>query len=190
MAGEMKAPRPGPLRIITTLTLSRIRPYLWVTDFDTVCEQQVRDLQSLGARCIINVGDQDHTIGCKTLWKANGIKYRYYKTIERARTDMLQRGSTVHDLIEEGRAAGYGTILHCVAGKNRSVICAMFHLMLAEDLTPHQAFCDVHDLRPGIQPLPAFYTQLQRFTSARLKDLETPRASLTSECLSPIAPSG
>jgi hypothetical protein len=109
----------------------RVCPDVWISDCNVPTTLTIFDFRRLGIGEIVNVDDTDHPKWLKARWKAAGIQYRFYKTHEVGPKiyKMAQRMREVHKVLIGNRSRNIGTLVHCHAGKNRSVTCILYHML-------------------------------------------------------------
>jgi protein-tyrosine phosphatase len=76
---------------------------------------------------------------------------------------MSQHFAETYDFIERHLQAGHNTLVHCHAGKSRSVTIVIAYLMKKYTWTYDQALAYVKQRRPRVKPNDSFVLQLKQF---------------------------
>ncbi|KAI3927841.1 hypothetical protein MKW98_023442 [Papaver atlanticum] len=97
------------------------------------------------------------------------------KMTDREGTDLTRHFAECFDFIDEAKTKGGGVLVHCFAGKSRSVTIIVAYLMQKRRLSLSQAVEHVKNRRPKASPNPGFIRQLQNFE----KSLEVNEAEKT-----------
>ncbi|QRV75935.1 Dual specificity phosphatase, catalytic domain [Ceratobasidium sp. AG-Ba] len=104
-------------------------------------------------------------------------KVRVHETIRRHQIplddteeqDVLSYLPATIAFIQNSLASGDGVLIHCMAGMSRSATIAAAYLMYSQGLDPKAALELIREVRPVIQPNPAFLHQLEIFHAAFCK---------------------
>ncbi|KAI3840739.1 hypothetical protein MKX03_026634 [Papaver bracteatum] len=92
----------------------------------------------------------------------NDFIYKKIDVTDREGTDLTRHFAECFDFIDEAKTKG-GVLVHCFAGKSRSVIIIVAYLMQKRRLSLSQALEHVKSRRPKASPNPGFMRQLQKF---------------------------
>lgn len=91
------------------------------------------------------------------------FKYLRIEVLDSAEVDLAQHFNTCFSFIDEARMAGGGVLVHCFAGRSRSVTVVVAYLMRTYGMRLAQALAHVTSRRKVAQPNPGFLRQLQNF---------------------------
>ncbi|KAI3935120.1 hypothetical protein MKW92_051449 [Papaver armeniacum] len=105
----------------------------------------------------------------------NDFIYKKIDVTDREGTDLTRHFAECFDFIDEAKTKGGGVLVHCFAGKSRSVTIIVAYLMQKRRLSLSQALEHVTSRRPKASPNPGFIRQLQDFD----KSLEVNEAEKT-----------
>ncbi|KAI3979703.1 hypothetical protein MKX01_013798 [Papaver californicum] len=104
----------------------------------------------------------------------NDFIYKKIDVTDREDTDLTRHFAECFDFIDEAKTKGGGVLVHCFAGKSRSVTIIAY-LMQKQRLSLSQALEHVKSRRPKASPNPGFIRQLQNLE----KSLEVNEAEKT-----------
>ncbi|OVA05514.1 Dual specificity phosphatase [Macleaya cordata] len=93
----------------------------------------------------------------------NDFIYKKIVVADREETDLTQHFSECFDFIDEAKMKGGGVLVHCFAGKSRSVTIVVAYLMKKRRMSLSQALEHVKSRRPLAAPNAGFMLQLQNF---------------------------
>ncbi|KAL2653722.1 hypothetical protein R1flu_021850 [Riccia fluitans] len=91
------------------------------------------------------------------------FKYMRIEVLDSAEVDLAHHFDRCFAFIDEARMNGGGVLVHCFAGRSRSVTVAVAYLMKNYGLRLPQALAHVTSRRKEAQPNPGFLRQLQIF---------------------------
>ncbi|CAM6093498.1 unnamed protein product [Calypogeia fissa] len=91
------------------------------------------------------------------------FKYLRIEVLDSAEVDLAQHFNACFSFIDEARAAGGGVLVHCFAGRSRSVTIVLAYLMRTYGMRLAQALAHVTSRRRVAQPNPGFMRQLQNY---------------------------
>ncbi|GAB2269900.1 hypothetical protein Dimus_004819 [Dionaea muscipula] len=89
--------------------------------------------------------------------------YKIIDVKDMADTDLAKHFSECFDFIDEANRMGCGVLVHCFAGKSRSVTVVVAYLMKRHGMSLNQAMNHVRARRPKATPNVGFYKQLINF---------------------------
>ncbi|KAL3685734.1 hypothetical protein R1sor_003756 [Riccia sorocarpa] len=104
------------------------------------------------------------------------FKYTRIEVLDSAEVDLAQHFERCFAFIDEARMNGGAVLVHCFAGRSRSVTVAVAYLMKKYGMRFPQALAHVTSRRKEAQPNPGFLRQLQAFD----QQLELARKSIFS----------
>ncbi|KAG6664434.1 hypothetical protein CIPAW_02G092900 [Carya illinoinensis] len=93
----------------------------------------------------------------------NDFLYKVINVIDRKDTDMKQYFTECFDFIDEAKRLGSGVLVHCVAGKSRSVTIVVAYLMKKHGMSLLKALEHVKSRRSKAAPNSGFVSQLREF---------------------------
>ncbi|KAF9605536.1 hypothetical protein IFM89_017555 [Coptis chinensis] len=93
----------------------------------------------------------------------NDFVYKKIQVADRVETDLTQHFDECFDFIDEAKMMGGGVLVHCFAGKSRSVTIVVAYLMKKRGMSLSQALQLVKNKRPQVAPNAGFMSQLQNF---------------------------
>ncbi|PIA24986.1 hypothetical protein AQUCO_13500007v1 [Aquilegia coerulea] len=93
----------------------------------------------------------------------NEIVCKKIEVADRPESDIAQHFDECFDFIEEAKKMGGAVLVHCFAGKSRSVSIIVAYLMKKHRMTLSQALEHVKSKRPQAAPNAGFLLQLQNF---------------------------
>ncbi|KAL3685727.1 hypothetical protein R1sor_003749 [Riccia sorocarpa] len=105
------------------------------------------------------------------------FKYIRIEVLDSAEVDLPQHFDRCFAFIDEARMNGGAVLVHCFAGRSRSVTVAVAYLMKKYGMRFPQALAHVTSRRKRAQPNPGFLRQLQEFD----QQLELARKSFPAE---------
>ncbi|XP_028773987.1 dual specificity protein phosphatase 1-like isoform X1 [Neltuma alba] len=88
--------------------------------------------------------------------------YKTINVVDREDADIKQYFNECFDFIDEGKRVG-GTLVHCFAGRSRSVTVVVAYLMKTHRMSLSQALEHVKSRRPTASPNLGFIRQLEDF---------------------------
>lgn len=91
------------------------------------------------------------------------FKYLRIEVLDSADVDLTQHFDAAFSFIDEARMAGGGALVHCFAGRSRSVTVVVAYLMRTYGMRLAQALSHVTSRRRVAQPNPGFMRQLQDY---------------------------
>ncbi|XP_058082294.1 dual specificity protein phosphatase 1-like isoform X1 [Magnolia sinica] len=89
--------------------------------------------------------------------------YKKIEVLDSPDTNLEQHFDECFDFIDEAKRAGGGVLVHCFAGRSRSVTVVVAYLMKKHQMSLSQALDLVRSKRPQIAPNHGFILQLQNF---------------------------
>ncbi|KAG9457988.1 hypothetical protein H6P81_002496 [Aristolochia fimbriata] len=96
----------------------------------------------------------------------NDFIYKKIEVLDSPQTNLEQYFSECFDFINEAKRSGGGVLVHCFAGRSRSVTIILAYLMKTHHMSLSQALDLVKGRRPEISPNHGFITQLRKFERA------------------------
>ncbi|KAK4266402.1 hypothetical protein QN277_027332 [Acacia crassicarpa] len=93
----------------------------------------------------------------------NDFVYKTLNVVDRQDVDIKQYFNECFDFIDESKSLGGGTLVHCFAGKSRSVTIVVAYLMKTRRMSLSQALEHVKSRRPVASPNSGFIRQLEDF---------------------------
>ncbi|OAE34603.1 hypothetical protein AXG93_167s1140 [Marchantia polymorpha subsp. ruderalis] len=91
------------------------------------------------------------------------FKYLRIEVLDSADVDLAQHFTECFSFIDEARMSGGGVLVHCFAGRSRSVTIATAYMMRTYGIRLSQALAHITSRRKEAQPNPGFLKQLQNF---------------------------
>ncbi|XP_031477874.1 dual specificity protein phosphatase 1-like isoform X1 [Nymphaea colorata] len=89
--------------------------------------------------------------------------YKKIEVLDTRDTNLEQYFDECFSFIDEAKAAGGGVLVHCFAGRSRSVTIVLAYLMKNRNMSLSEALGHVKSKRPQIAPNEGFILQLQNF---------------------------
>ncbi|XP_020700974.1 dual specificity protein phosphatase 1 isoform X1 [Dendrobium catenatum] len=96
----------------------------------------------------------------------NDFIYKKIEVIDTPVTNISKYFHECFDFIDQARHAGGGALVHCFAGRSRSVTVIIAYLMKEHQMSLSQAFSLVKSKRPIVGPNSGFMTQLQNYENS------------------------
>ncbi|KAI0500892.1 hypothetical protein KFK09_019110 [Dendrobium nobile] len=93
----------------------------------------------------------------------NDFVYKKIEVLDTPVTNISKYFHECFDFIDQARHAGGGALVHCFAGRSRSVTVIIAYLMKQHQMSLSQAFSFVKSKRPNAGPNSGFMTQLQNY---------------------------
>ncbi|KAG0479761.1 hypothetical protein HPP92_010619 [Vanilla planifolia] len=93
----------------------------------------------------------------------NDFVYKKIEVLDTADTNIKEHFDECFDFIEESRQKGGGVLVHCFAGRSRSVTVIIAYLMKKYQMSLSQAFAHVKSKRPQMTPNSGFMVQLLNY---------------------------
>ncbi|KAJ6794973.1 putative dual specificity protein phosphatase 1B [Iris pallida] len=106
----------------------------------------------------------------------NDFTYKKIDVLDTSDTNLKEHFEECFDFIDSARKDGGGVLVHCFAGRSRSVTIILAYLMKKHRMSLSHALELVRSKRPQVGPNPGFMLQLQNFE----KSLEVIQQSSTS----------
>lgn len=103
----------------------------------------------------------------------NDFTYKKIDVLDTSDTNLKEHFEECFYFIDSGRKDGGGVLVHCFAGRSRSVTIILAYLMKKHRMSLSHALELVRSKRPQVGPNPGFMIQLQSFQ----KSLEAIRDS-------------
>ncbi|XP_049942012.1 dual specificity protein phosphatase 14-like [Schistocerca serialis cubense] len=97
-----------------------------------------------------------------------GVAFQRVALLDAPSEDLAPHLDAAADAIEQVRASGGRTLVHCVAGVSRSAALCLAHLVKHCGLPLRAAFAHLRARRPAARPSAAFFRQLIDFERAAL----------------------
>ncbi|KAI9435522.1 hypothetical protein H4582DRAFT_2100340 [Lactarius indigo] len=164
---DLSAP-PSTEEAIPTFTVSTILPNFLYLGPEITAEEDVRELESLGVRRILNIAaecDDDHGLRLRERFERY-VKIPMRDTVEE---ENIVRGvREACEALDDASLHSAPTYVHCKAGKSRSVTAVMAYLIHANHWTLSRAYTFVLERRKGISPNIGFVSELMNFEEAEL----------------------
>ncbi|GAB4851138.1 Dual specificity protein phosphatase 1 [Ancistrocladus abbreviatus] len=91
------------------------------------------------------------------------FKYKIVDVMDKEDTDLAKRFDECFNFIDEAKETGGGVLVHCFAGKSRSVTVVVAYLMKMHGMSLNEALKYVRSKRPQASPNPGFMEQLKIF---------------------------
>ncbi|KAJ7552133.1 hypothetical protein O6H91_06G043100 [Diphasiastrum complanatum] len=142
----------------------------YLQDDNAPCEiQQGVYLGSIGAACnkdLLQNLNVTHVLAIANNVEMpfpNDFKYKRIEVLDSPDVDLKQYFNVCFDFIDEARRQGGGVLVHCFAGRSRSVTVLVAYLMRTYALSLSQALELVKAKRPEASPNTGFLRQLQIF---------------------------
>ncbi|CAA2997936.1 dual specificity phosphatase 1-like [Olea europaea subsp. europaea] len=92
---------------------------------------------------------------------ANDFIYKTIPVMDREDVDISQYFSECFNFIEEAKKTGGGVLVHCFAGRSRSVTIVVAYLMMKNGISLSEALEHVKRKRPVVSPNSGFISQLE-----------------------------
>ncbi|PKA54914.1 Dual specificity protein phosphatase 1 [Apostasia shenzhenica] len=89
--------------------------------------------------------------------------YKKIEVLDTPDTNLKEHFDECFSFIDEARQCGGGVLVHCFAGRSRSVTIVIAYLMKKHRMCLSQAFSIVKSKRPQIAPNVGFMVQLQNY---------------------------
>ncbi|CAA2994697.1 dual specificity phosphatase 1-like [Olea europaea subsp. europaea] len=105
----------------------------------------------------------------------NDFIYKTIPVMDREDVDISQYFSECFKFIEEAKKTGGAVLVHCFAGRSRSVTIVVAYLMMKNGMNLSEALEHVKRKRPVASPNSGFISQLQNFERS-LQESKTGRA--------------
>ncbi|KAG9110285.1 hypothetical protein FRC07_008219 [Ceratobasidium sp. 392] len=142
------------------MSMDEVIENLWVGDFGAATSLEL--LEEAGVKYVVSC--------------MRG-KVRVHETMRRHQIplddteeqDVLSYLPATIAFIQSALASGDGVLIHCMAGMSRSATIAAAYLMHSQGLDPTGALELIREVRPVIEPNPAFLHQLEVFHAAYCK---------------------
>ncbi|KAI9459910.1 hypothetical protein BJY52DRAFT_1169107 [Lactarius psammicola] len=164
---DLSAP-PSTEEAIPTFTVSTILPNFLYLGPEITTEEDVRELENLGVRRILNIAaecDDDHGLRLRERFERY-VKIPMRDTVEE---EHIVRGvREACEALDDASLHSAPTYVHCKAGKSRSVTAVMAYLIHANHWTLSRAYTFVLERRKGISPNIGFVSELMNFEEAEL----------------------
>lgn len=93
----------------------------------------------------------------------NDFVYKKIEVLDSPDTNLEQHFDECFNFIDEAKRQGGGVLVHCFAGRSRSVTIVVAYLMKKHHLSLSQALDLVRSKRPQVSPNQGFLFQLQNF---------------------------
>ncbi|WVQ71763.1 hypothetical protein IAR50_001304 [Cryptococcus sp. DSM 104548] len=152
---------------VAPFNVSTILPNFLFLGPDITNDVDVRKLQSLGVKRILNVAiecDDDQGLGLRE-------KFRYHRVPMRDIVEESGVGKGMRDaceFLDDARLHSAPTYIHCQAGKSRSVTITLAYLIHANAWTLKTSYAYVAERRKGISPNIGFVAELMQWEEAEL----------------------
>lgn len=98
----------------------------------------------------------------------NEFVYKVINVADREDENLKQYFDECFDFIEGAKRSGGGVLVHCLAGKSRSVTIVVAYLMRKHGMSLSEALNLVKSKRPIASPNPGFISQLQEYEKSLL----------------------
>ncbi|KAF8583421.1 hypothetical protein K439DRAFT_1634484 [Ramaria rubella] len=164
-----RPPQTSPTSEIPAFSISCILPNFLFLGPELTSEDNVRELQGLGVKRILNLATEcdpdDHGLNLRECFE------RYVKIAMRDTVEEENIGRGVREVCEcldDARLHSSPTYVHCKAGKSRSVTAVMAYLIHANHWTLSRAYSFVLERRKGISPNIGFVSELMNFEEQEL----------------------
>ncbi|KAL4398154.1 hypothetical protein HN51_002759 [Arachis hypogaea] len=105
--------------------------------------------------------------------------YKVINVADRDDVDLKQYFNQCFDFIEDAKMHGGGVLVHCFAGKSRSVTVVVAYLMKTRGMSLSEALQHVKSRRPLASPNPGFIRQLEDFEKS-LQGMQVPFEKMDS----------
>ncbi|TKY54045.1 Dual specificity protein phosphatase 1 [Spatholobus suberectus] len=89
--------------------------------------------------------------------------YKIINVVDRDEEDLKQYFNECFDFIDEAKRHGGGVLIHCFAGRSRSVTIVVAYLMKTRGMSFFEALKHVRSIRPVAGPNHGFICQLKDF---------------------------
>ncbi|XP_073008333.1 dual specificity protein phosphatase 1-like isoform X1 [Typha latifolia] len=89
--------------------------------------------------------------------------YKKIDVLDSPETNLMQYFDECFSFIDEAKRAGGNVLVHCFAGRSRSVTVVVAYLMKTHQMSLARALSVVRSKRPHISPNVGFLTQLENF---------------------------
>ncbi|KAI0063277.1 hypothetical protein BV25DRAFT_1824329, partial [Artomyces pyxidatus] len=159
---------PTTEETFANFSISTILPNFLYLGPEIITEDQVRELQALGVKRILNIAaecDDDHGLGLRERFERY-VKIPMRDTVEE---ENIVRGvREACDILDDASLHSAPTYVHCKAGKSRSVTAVMAYLIHANHWTLSRAYTFVLERRKGISPNIGFVSELMNFEEQEL----------------------
>lgn len=93
------------------------------------------------------------------------FKYKQVEVLDSVDTNLVQHFEECFSFIDEAKREGGGVLVHCFAGRSRSVTVIVAYLMRTHHMSLSEAFELVRSKRPQAAPNQGFLLQLQNYES-------------------------
>ncbi|CAI5470908.1 unnamed protein product [Closterium sp. Yama58-4] len=93
----------------------------------------------------------------------NDFHYTLINVLDSPKVDLISRFQECFTVIDAAKAAGGCALVHCFAGRSRSVTVVVAYLMARRGMTVDEALTLVRGLRPEANPNAGFVQQLQEW---------------------------
>ncbi|KAK7264516.1 hypothetical protein RJT34_32125 [Clitoria ternatea] len=104
------------------------------------------------------------TVACKlSPALPSDFVYKVIEVADRDDTDLKQYFNECFDFIDEAKRQGGSVLVHCFAGRSRSVTIVVAYLMKTRGMSFSEALQHVKSKRPSASPNPGFIRQLEDF---------------------------
>eukprot|EP00250_Pteridium_aquilinum_P002072 c12280_g1_i1 orf=534-1079(-) len=169
-SGLLTTPRDGVykeglVRVLREFLLSK-----YMKDDNIPCEiQEGLFLGSIGAAYnkdgLLNL-KITHILSVANMVEAmypSDFKYKQIEVCDSADVDLGEHFDECFTFINEARQTGGAVLVHCFAGRSRSVTVVVAYLMNTYGMNFSEAFDLVRTKRPQASPNPGFVLQLKKF---------------------------
>lgn len=127
----------------------------------TVNEEYFPTLQKQGIRALIVA--RRHLPLSIEIYKKAGINILHIPVQDRSSTNLGQYFPLVYQFIEFHRKQGHGVLVHCAAGKSRSVTLTASYLMRKYHMSAENALSQLQTIRSCVGPNRGFRAQLKHY---------------------------
>lgn len=93
------------------------------------------------------------------------FKYKQVEVLDSEDTNLVQHFEECFSFIDEAKREGCGVLVHCFAGRSRSVTVIVAYLMRTHHMSLSEALELVRSKRPQAAPNKGFLLQLQNYES-------------------------
>nr|XP_034594341.1 dual specificity protein phosphatase 1B-like isoform X2 [Setaria viridis] len=107
------------------------------------------------------------------------FNYKKIEVLDSPDTDLLKHFDECFSFIDEAISSGGNVLVHCFAGRSRSVTIVVAYLMKKHQMSLESALSLVRSKRPQLAPNEGFISQLENFD----KSLQGASASTSSSAL-------
>ncbi|XP_020228552.1 dual specificity protein phosphatase 1 isoform X2 [Cajanus cajan] len=101
--------------------------------------------------------------------------YKLINVVDKNHEDLKQHFNECFDFIDEAKRLGGGVLVHCFAGKSRSVTVVIAYLMKTRGMSFNEAWQHVRTIRPAALPNAGFILQLMDFEMSLQEQQESGR---------------